>query len=158
MKKMILILGIAIGLYACSGNSPKQTTPADQPAAEAATAEKAPAYDPERGTGKFTNVTVSPALDKALADAGNKVFDVKCSSCHKLTDEKLVGPGWKGVTSRHKPEWIMNFVTNTDEMIEKDPKAQAMLELCMVRMPNQNLSDEDARNVYEFMRKNDGVK
>jgi len=27
-----------------------------------------------------------------------------------------------------------------------------------VRMPNQNLTDDDARNVYEFMRKNDGVK
>jgi hypothetical protein len=25
-------------------------------------------------------------------------------------------------------------------------------------MPNQNLSDEDARSIYEFMRKNDGVK
>ena len=76
----------------------------------------------------------------------------------KLTDEKLVGPGWKDVTSRHTAEWIMNFSTNPDEMINKDPKAQAMLELCLVRMPNQNLSDEDARNVYEFMRKNDGVK
>jgi len=25
-------------------------------------------------------------------------------------------------------------------------------------MPNQSLSDDDARNLYEFMRKNDGVK
>jgi len=25
-------------------------------------------------------------------------------------------------------------------------------------MPNQSLKDEDARAVYEFMRKNDGVK
>ena len=158
MKKMILILGMATGLFACSGNSAKQAETTAEATTAPATEEKAPAYDPERGSGKFTNVTVSSNLDKALADAGNKVFDVKCSSCHKLTDEKLVGPGWKGVTSRHKPEWIMNFVTNTDEMIEKDPKAQAMLELCMVRMPNQNLSDEDARNVYEFMRKNDGVK
>jgi len=158
MKKMILILGMAIGLYACSGNAQKQTTPADKSATETATAEKSPAYDPERGTGKFTSVTVKPALEKALADAGNKIYDMKCASCHKLTDEKLVGPGWKGVTGRHKPEWILNFVTNTDEMIEKDPKAQAMLELCMVRMPNQNLTDEEARNVYEFMRKNDGVK
>lgn len=158
MKKMILILGMAIGLYACSGNASTQTTPADQPATEAAKAEKAPAYDPERGTGKFTDVKVSPTLEKSLADAGNKVYDMKCGSCHKLTEEKLVGPGWKGVTGRHKPEWILNFVTNTDEMIEKDPKAQAMLELCMVRMPNQNLTDEEARNVYEFMRKNDGVK
>ena len=93
-----------------------------------------------------------------MAANGQKVFDVKCSSCHKITDEKLVGPGWKGVTQRHKPEWILNFITNPDEMIDKDPKAQAMLELCMVRMPNQNLKDEDARALYEFMRKNDGVK
>ena len=86
------------------------------------------------------------------------MYDVKCGSCHKLTDEKLVGPGWKGVTTRYKPEWIMNFVTNVDEMLDKDPKAMAQLELCLVRMPNQNLTDDDARHVYEFMRKNDGVK
>jgi len=27
-----------------------------------------------------------------------------------------------------------------------------------VRMPNQNLTDDDARHVLEFMRGNDGVK
>ena len=52
----------------------------------------------------------------------------------------------------------MNFSTNTDEMIAKDPAAQAMLEECLVRMPNQSLSDDDARQILEFMRKNDGVK
>jgi hypothetical protein len=52
----------------------------------------------------------------------------------------------------------MNFVTNVDEMLNKDPKAQAQLEVCLVRMPNQNLTDDDARAAYEFMRKNDGVK
>ncbi|MDE3249583.1 MAG: cytochrome c, partial [Bacteroidota bacterium] len=62
------------------------------------------------------------------------------------------------VTGRHSPEWIMNFATNPDAMLDKDPKAQAMLEICLVRMPNQHLSDEEARNVFEFMRKNDGVK
>jgi cytochrome c551/c552 len=86
------------------------------------------------------------------------VYSVKCQSCHKLTEEKLVGPGWKGVTSRHAAEWIMNFITNTDEMLNKDPKAQAQLEICLVRMPNQNLTDDDARSIYEFQRRNDGVK
>ncbi|OQP64332.1 cytochrome C [Niastella vici] len=156
MNKMILILSIAVGLYACSGNAPKKEATADQTATT--TENGNPSYDPERGTGKFTNVTVSPTLDNALATAGQKVYDVKCSSCHKLTEEKLVGPGWKDVTKRHKPEWILNFVTNTDEMLQKDSKAQAMLEICLVRMPNQNLTDEEARNAYEFMRKNDGVK
>jgi hypothetical protein len=79
-------------------------------------------------------------------------------SCHKLTDERLVGPGWKGVTQRRTPEWIMNFATNVDEMLARDPEAQAQLEICLVRMPNQNLTDDDARGVFEFMRKNDGVK
>ena len=69
-----------------------------------------------------------------------------------------MGPGWKGVTERYKAEWIMNFVTNPDAMLDKDPKAQAQLEICLVRMPNQNVNDDDARALYEFMRKNDGVK
>ena len=117
-----------------------------------------PSYDPNRGDGKFHDVQISDKLDVDMAEKGDKIYELKCSACHKLTDERLVGPGWKGVTKRQTPTWIMNFVTNTDQMIDKDPKAQAMLEICMVRMPNQGLSDDDARNILEFMRKNDGVK
>jgi len=112
-------------------------------------------YDPQRGEGKFSKVEIKSSIDENLVQSGSKVFAVKCSACHKLTGEKLVGPGWKGVTKKFKPEWIMNFVTNTDVMLNKDPRAQAQLEICLVRMPNQNVSDDDARNVYEFMRKND---
>ncbi|HLF52305.1 c-type cytochrome [Flavobacterium sp.] len=115
-------------------------------------------YDPNRGLGKHTSVELGDKLDVAMAAEGEKIQSVKCSSCHKLTDEKLVGPGWKGVTTRNKPEWIMNFITNPDPMIDKDPKLQAQLELCLVRMPNQALSDDDARKLLEFMRQNDGVK
>ena len=52
----------------------------------------------------------------------------------------------------------MNFITNPDEMLDIDPKAQAQLEICLVRMPNQNLADAEARQLLEFMRENDGVK
>ncbi|MES1218792.1 MAG: cytochrome c [Bacteroidota bacterium] len=164
MKKIIVTGLTVLLLAACGGNSSDEQskTPSAEAAKENAEKEKTPsstsAYDPERGEGKFTKVEVSPTLDVAKADAGNKTFTVKCSACHKLTDEKLVGPGWKGVTSRHTAEWIMNFATNPDAMLDKDPKAQAMLEICLVRMPNQNLSDDEARALYEFMRKNDGVK
>jgi mono/diheme cytochrome c family protein len=94
----------------------------------------------------------------AMAEKGKTAANTKCVSCHKLTGEKLVGPGWKGVTDRHAPHWIMNFITNPDPMIDKDPEVQAQLELCLVRMPNQNLEETEARSIVEYMRQNDGVK
>ena len=157
MKKLAIILSIGLIISACGGNAENEAKVTDGVTGTESTKAN-PSYDPKRGEGKYTKVEVSEKLDVALADNGEKVYGVKCSSCHKTTEEKLVGPGWKGVTVRHTPEWIMNFVTNTDEMLDKDPKAQAQLEICLVRMPNQNLSDNDARSLYEFMRKNDGVK
>lgn len=159
MKKTILIglfSSCLATLISCGGNSNSGT---DVPGGKTeSTSNGNPSYDPHRGEGKFTKVDVGATIDASLADNGNKVYSVKCQSCHKLTEEKLVGPGWKGVTSRHANEWIMNFITNTDEMLNKDPKAQAQLEICLVRMPNQNLTDENARELLEFMRRNDGIK
>jgi cytochrome c551/c552 len=164
MKKLLFLTIVCATMAACGSQAPEKN-PYVQDDAKKETAASTPAstggnpsYDPNRGTGKFTHVDVPAALNAGMADKGQKVYEVKCNSCHKLTNEKLVGPGWKGVTNRYAAEWIMNFVTNTDEMLNKDPKAKAQLEICLVRMPNQNLSDEDARSLYEFMRKNDGVK
>lgn len=159
MKQLVIILFMSIFFVACGGNADSNTTSSETTSSDSKKTENAnPSYDPERGEGKFTNVEVGEKLDVAMAATGEKVYGVKCSSCHKLTSEKLVGPGWTGVTDRHTAEWIMNFATNTDAMLDKDPKAQAQLEICLVRMPNQNLADADARALYEYMRKNDGVK
>ncbi len=158
MKKILLISSVAVLIYGCSGSTTNKEPEATGNGGDLMKEDTAHYAPDEKGIGKFTHVDIGPALDAKMAADGNGIYDLKCSSCHKLTKERVVGPGWKGVTQRRKPEWVMNFVTNTDEMINKDPQAQAMLEICMVRMPNQSLSDEDARAVYEFMRKNDGVK
>lgn len=158
MKKLLIIFSSCLLLAACGGNSGSGGNTPDQYDTKKTEGNGNPSYDPNRGEGKFTKVDVPAGLDAAMAGNGEKIYGVKCSSCHKTTEEKLVGPGWKGVTGRHSAEWIMNFVTNTDQMLNKDPKAQAMLELCLVRMPNQNLADDEARALYEFMRKVDGVK
>src|SRR6186997_1437915 len=107
---------------------------------------------------KEGDVTVSNPLNADWVSAGKSTYELKCQSCHRLTEEKLVGPGWKDVTKRRQPVWIMNMATNVDMMLETDPEAQKLLEQCMVRMPNQNLSKDDARKVLEFMRSNDGEK
>ncbi len=152
MKQLFIILLSALAFYACGdGQSSASNQPSQRPM-------DVSEYDPHRGEGKFENVELGAALDVAMAASGKQVHEVKCASCHKLTDERLVGPGWAGVTERRRPEWIMNFITNPDAMLDQDPELQAQLEICLVRMPNQNLADAEARSLLEFMRQNDGVK
>ncbi|HPG11099.1 MAG TPA: c-type cytochrome [Chitinophagaceae bacterium] len=105
-----------------------------------------------------SDIKLSNPLDQTMVAAGKATYELKCQSCHRLTEEKLVGPGWKNVTKQRKPVWIMNMITNVEMMLETDPEAQKLLEQCLVRMPNQNITTDEARQVLEFMRSNDGEK
>ena len=155
-SKLVVTICLASGLltYTSCNNSSSSTSSGTDTSAGSSTTTSGATDD--KGIGQYKDVQLTHPLDEKMITTGTNVYQVKCASCHKLTEEKLVGPGWKNVTDRRKPEWIMNFVTNTDEMISKDTAAQNMLEVCLVRMPNQSLSGDDARAVLEFMRKNDG--
>lgn len=159
MKRKLIVtmsvLAMMVFVVSCGGSNNEETK--KEQAYDVS--EDIPEYDPKRGEGKYdeSNVTLG-ALNADMATKGEAISGTKCLSCHKLTAERLVGPGWEGVTERRTAHWIMNFITNPDPMIDKDPEVQAQLELCLVRMPNQSLTDDDARNIVEFMRKNDGVK
>ncbi|MDQ3109704.1 MAG: cytochrome c [Bacteroidota bacterium] len=161
MKNLVLTTAVFAAIcfvIACGGSDTSSKSPVTDSPAGISEYDADPVSSDPKGSGKFTNVELTHPLDQKMVADGQKVFDVKCSSCHKLTDERVVGPGWKGVTSRRTPEWFMNFITNTDEMLNKDAEALSMLEICLVRMPNQNLSDDEARAVLEFARNNDGDK
>jgi mono/diheme cytochrome c family protein len=164
MKKLFvyaLALSLSAAMVSCGGEQkPAQNTTESTPSQDADEAEDEgdDAADDAKGIGPIKEVNLTHPLDQGMVKGGKEIYDLKCSSCHKLDNTKLVGPGWKDVTKRRKPEWIMNFVTNVDEMLNKDPEAMAMLEECLVRMPNQNLTEKDARNLLEFMRNNDGDK
>jgi cytochrome c2 len=111
-----------------------------------------------KGVGRFKDIELTHPLDEKMVAKGQAIYESKCFACHKLTKELLVGPGWSGVTDRRTPEWIMNWITNTKVMLDKDQVAQAEMAICLIRMPNQDLTDAQARDVLEFMRKNDGKK
>lgn len=162
MKKLQLLLGIMFSasvLISCGGGDGSTSSDESTASSSTSTESSVDDYDPTRGLGKWdeSNVDVS-SFDAAMAEEGKQISDVKCTTCHKITDERLVGPGWLGVTEKHAPHWIMNFITDPDPMIDVDPELQEQLELCLVRMPDQNLSDDDARKILEYMREIDGAQ
>lgn len=166
MKNLkLFLIGLAtITIISCGGDKKiESSTESNSAEASSASAESTSTssgdYDPKRGLGKYdeSNVDVSK-FDATMAAEGKKIAEVKCTSCHKPTEEKLVGPGWKGVTTRQAPHWIMNFITNPDPMISVDPELQKQLEICLVRMPNQGLNETEARQILEYMREIDGAK
>ena len=108
-----------------------------------------------KGVGKFTDVEVAATIDKDMAAKGQAIFETKCTPCHKLTEEKLVGPGLKNITNLRTPEWIMNMITNPEEMTKKDPIAKALFEEHLMQMTFQNVSDDETRQIYEYLRLND---
>jgi len=112
--------------------------------------------DDGTGVGEIKQVTLTNPLNQQMLDRGKAIYELKCAACHRLTDQRVVGPGFLGVTERRKPEWIMNMITNVENMLVEDAAARALLEECLTRMPNQNVSIGDARDVLEFFRQNDG--
>ena len=105
---------------------------------------------------EIKTVEITKPLKQDWVAKGKGIYEMKCLACHKLTVDRLVGPGWSGVTKRRQPVWIMNMITNVDMMLEKDAEAQKLLEMCLVRMPNMNVTAEEARQLFEYMRHNDG--
>lgn len=114
------------------------------------------AKTPETHGVEVKSVEITRPLKQDWVAAGKSTYEGKCLACHRLTADRLVGPGWAGVTKKRDPVWIMNMITNVDVMLERDAEAQKLLEQCLVRMPNQNVSVDEARQLLEFMRHNDG--
>ena len=90
-------------------------------------------------------------IDKTMAAEGEKIFESKCATCHKL-DERYTGPAQRNVLQRVTPEFFMNTVLNPDENLEKHPHSKEMLATYMTKMTNQNVNLKDARALLEYFR------
>ncbi|NNE25742.1 MAG: cytochrome c [Saprospiraceae bacterium] len=148
MKKLLMVMLLGVFVWACGGDASKSEGSYTRPA------EKAEKMDDGKGIG-VTNVKLNVPLNQEMVANGKAIYELKCAACHRLSAKRVVGPGWAGLTDKRKPEWIMNMITNVDVMLEKDPVAQKLLEECLTRMPNQNVTESDARDILEFIYQND---
>lgn len=105
-----------------------------------------------KGVGPIKNVELGETIDEALAAKGKEVYNVNCLACHK-PDKRFIGPAPKGILERRTPEWIMNMILDPEGMTQNDPLAKALLmEFNGSPMANQNLTEEQARQILEYFR------
>lgn len=106
-----------------------------------------------KGIGPISSVELGE-IDAEQAAAGEATFVSLCSACHKF-GERYVGPDMLGVTERRSPEWIMNLILNTNEMIFNDDTAYELLAEYMTPMPQLPLTEEQVREILEYFRLQD---
>jgi len=137
-------------LAACGGSDAPGGDAASVSSGGGAASDGLTAEQLEKGVGPITNVELGD-IDPDLVVTGTEVFTIKCSACHKM-DERYVGPGLRDVTQRRAPEFVMNMILNPEGMLAEHPEGRAMLAQFAVPMANQNLTEDDARAVLEYLR------
>jgi cytochrome c len=137
MKKAILTMVIAAGLYACGGGESTETT--TQPISNATTEETAPAA---------TTEAAAPATAEAAApkkDGQALINSSDCRTCHK-DDSKLIGPAYQDVAKKYE-----NNAANVKMLTEKiiNGGQGNWGEIPMAGHPN--LSQDDASAMVEYI-------
>jgi mono/diheme cytochrome c family protein len=100
----------------------------------------------------FSFSLLSGFAQEADVQAGKKLFNANCASCHKL-NKKAVGPALKGVSAKYDREWLYSWIKNSSAMIkEGDPQAVAIWEeynkVAMNAFPM--LSNTDIDNIIAY--------
>ena len=151
--KFLSVLALGAMMMSCGGEKAKEevATPAkEEVKAEVKT--EAVKIDPmqDKGVGTIKSLTLGD-IDEAMVAKGEEVYKAKCTACHKIS-KRFVGPGLKGVTERRTPEWIMNMILNPELMVAENATAKALLAEYSAPMANQNLTEEEARAILEYLR------
>jgi cytochrome c len=137
MKKAIMTMVIAAGLYACGGGESTETT--TQPISNATTEETAPAA---------TTEAAAPATAEAAApkkDGQALINGSDCRTCHK-DDAKLIGPAYQDVAKKYENN-AANVKMLADKVINGGQGNWG--EIPMAGHPN--LSQEDASAMVEYI-------
>jgi mono/diheme cytochrome c family protein len=144
-----VLLALASFTVACGKG--EHASSGQAPAAAAADASGLSAFELENGIGPIKSAVALGPVDEEMAETGKKLFESKCQLCHKI-EERYVGPALGGVTERRTGAYIMNMILDPEEMYTRHPVARALLAEHMTQMPNLALSQEEARQILEYLR------
>ncbi|MFC5410597.1 c-type cytochrome [Larkinella bovis] len=100
--------------------------------------------------GSYQSMAQDAAAAGGDAAKGKELFSTLCQQCHAVTDEKVIGPGLKGIKSRRDEAWLIKWIKNPQAVISSgDAYATALYAkyqpLVMQSFPD--LSDDDIKNI-----------
>ncbi len=157
MRKLLTLLVLSALVISCGEKKEEkkegfEMNRAKKEVKAADTSEGVPVDMDNKGVGPIKSVSFADDIDAEMAAAGEAKFQAICTACH-MAEQRMIGPALKGVYERRSPEWVMNMILNPDGMLKEDPIAKALLkEYNNAIMLNQNLTEEEARNVAEYLR------
>jgi cytochrome c len=109
------------------------------------------AFQLEHGIGPITEEVVLGEPDEELAEQGEEVFQFNCEACHRM-EQRFVGPPLGDVLDRRSPAFVLNMILNPEQMAREHPEGQKLLAEYPLIMPFQNISEDEARAIMEYLR------
>lgn len=107
------------------------------------------------GSSKTAVAIAKPAPLTEQQVLGKQLFDGNCAQCHAVTEEIVVGPGLKGVTSRAPGEaWLVKWIRNSQAVVASgDPYAvQVYNKFQKIPMSSfTNLTDADIKAILSYV-------
>lgn len=150
MKLRILLplLTVSLILFACGNNGDN----ADSSGSTSETEEQGlTEFELTNGIGPVTEPIELGEIDSEQATKGQNIFEMKCEMCHNM-EGRMVGPALGDVLERRSAEFVMNMILNPSGMTKEHPEGQKMLQEYMTAMPFQNVKEDEARAIVEFLR------
>lgn len=92
------------------------------------------------------------------ATEGAQLFQQYCQACHSIGQGDLVGPDLQGVTQRRDINWLVNFITQPDQVLASgDITANTLLGQYGVPMPNLGITEGQAQSLIAYLEAPDGA-
>ena len=102
------------------------------------------------GIGSVQKLELAPIND-SIMKLGAELFKVKCAQCHTM-EYKNTGPDISDLLAYRKKEWVVNFLLNKEEMLQRDSLALITVQkydsICSANITNET----EALHLLEYFR------
>lgn len=142
MKRALVLLATLLVMGGCGKGSGNVPASSSSGSATAATESK---YD------KGPRAAEEP-IDEALAKQGESLFQTKgCSACHGF-GRRISCPDLLPVPMERTSQWMEQQILHPEVMTKEDPISHQLMAQFSLQMPNQQLTEPEAKAVIEFIK------